>query len=93
MQCMNSFTEEISLLMNIIRHFRPSKCLVGNPLTHTVFLNDTNEVICQNVMLVTMLLNDRLKGIENSSLSSRCLVCLYSKINRSKVIACMLGFL
>ena len=44
-------------------------------------------------MVITMLLNGRLKGIENSSLSSTCLVCLYGNINKSRIIVCILGFL
>ena len=48
--------------------------------THLIVYNDINNVLAQGIMIITMLLNGILKGIDNSSLDARLLICIDSKL-------------
>ena len=48
--------------------------------THLIIYNDINDNIGQGIMIITMLLNGILKGIDNSSLDPRVLICIDSKL-------------
>ena len=48
--------------------------------THLIIYNDINDDLAQGIMIITMLLNDILKGIDNSSLDPRALICIDSKL-------------
>ena len=48
--------------------------------THLIIYNDINDDLAQGIMIITMLLNDSLKGIDNSSLYPRVLICIDSKL-------------
>ena len=48
--------------------------------THLIIYNDINDDLAQGIMIITMLLNDSLKGIDNSSLYARVLICIDSKL-------------
>ena len=48
--------------------------------THLIIYNDVNDDLAQGIMIITMLLNGILKGIDNSSLDPRVLICIDSKL-------------
>ena len=48
--------------------------------THLIFYNDINNVLAQGIMIITMLLNGILKGIDNSSLDPRLLIYIDSRL-------------
>ena len=72
----NSVVIKISVLVYIRLHF---KYLWKRWPTHLIIYNDINDDLGQGVMIITMPVNDILKGIDDSSLGSRFLICIYSK--------------
>ena len=58
-----------------------------------MFVYQPNDDLCQHIRVITMILNCRLKGIKNSSLSSRYLIFICGNRNKSRMIASILGLL
>jgi len=52
--------------------------------------NDFSDGRCQGIIVITMLLNDILKCIENSSLGARSFIFLYSKVEGTTGILILL---
>ena len=48
--------------------------------THLIIYNDIKDDLAQGIMIIPMLLNGILKGIHNSSLDPKVLICIDSKL-------------
>ena len=61
-------------------HYNTLQEIIKEHHTHLIVYNDINDDLAQGIMIITMLLNDSLKGIDNSSLYPRVLICIDSKL-------------
>ena len=52
-------------------HYNTLQEFIKEQHTHLVIYNDINDDLAQGIMIITMLLNDSSKGIDNSSLYPR----------------------
>ena len=68
---------DICVLVYIRIHI---KKFIKGQHTHLIIYNDVNDDLAQGIMIITMLLNDILEGIDNSSLYPRVLICIDSKL-------------
>ena len=63
-----------------VHYWIPIQEFIKEQHTHLIIYNDINDDLAQGIMIITMLLNDILKGIDNSSLDPRVLICIDSKL-------------